>query len=151
MYQQLSKSLEEISQMIKETPCAGRKEVEEYHSKIINILDSGNIVEVPSIEHRNLHQQIWIAGFMVHNGCKDFNDAFLRFNKEEIQNGKDREFKTQRTRFDIWYDKKYIDSYIEQNSRRYNWAVQVQKQAEEEASKIVEKPLSELIVEICGE
>ena len=53
-------TISEIETLIKETPKGFKEEIEAYHSRLIQLIDSGVIVQVPDISHRNLHQMIWI-------------------------------------------------------------------------------------------
>lgn len=87
----------EIGRLIENTPLAGIEDVRRYHETIIKRLDSGEIIEVPSQIHFNLHQLVWIEGHKVYNQFNDGNAATISF----LTNG---EYK----RFNAWYAHKYI-------------------------------------------
>jgi len=93
----LDEEKNEIFIMIRNTPRVGLDVVSKYHEEIIKKLDCGEIISVPSSEHRNLHQQIWMKGHEIYNAQLNEQTARLNFVKNE-----------QRERFDLWYAKTYI-------------------------------------------
>lgn len=113
-----------LEYQIKTTPRAPRNYVENYHLDIIKELDSGKIIQVPSIPHRNLHQLIWIEGHNVYDGFSDKRKATLDFlfgADKMINQG------NQRIRFDIWYAKTYClnaerkDNWIKETILKADW------------------------------
>lgn len=113
-----------LEEKIKATPRAPRHYVETHHFDIINELDFGGIIPVPSIHHRNLHQLVWIKGHEVYDNFSDEGKATLDF-----LFGKDSLLKEgeQRIRFDIWYARKYClnaerdDDWIRETVLKADW------------------------------
>jgi len=116
-------SISDMESLIKDTPRALEEEIKAYHSRLIQMIDCGAIVKVPDISHRNLHQMIWVAAFMVYNNHHDFQTAFIHFFSEE-GNGHSGEFQSQRNRFNFWYDKTYLKPFLEKEDPRYKWAAE---------------------------
>ena len=137
----------EISDLIRATPRDIEEKVRNYHAEIIKRLDSGAIITVPSLEHRNFHQEMWIFSFMIYNGYESFNEAVIHFFTEESRGDKG-EFGSQKTRFGIWYDKTYIKPYLAKTSEQYRWAQVVDNVTAQESDKILHKPLDEVVVRV---
>lgn len=113
-----------LEEQIKATPKAPKNYVEAYHLDIIKELDSGRIISVPSMPHRNLHQMIWIEGHNVYDGFSDERKATLDFlfGADKTINQGD-----QRIRFDIWYARTYClnaekdDDWIKEIVSKADW------------------------------
>lgn len=137
----------EIAQLIKDTPRASKSEVDSYHKLIIQRLDYRNILSVPSIEHRQLHQQIWLISFIVYNEYKDANMAYIDFLTKPTKD-KNGEYPSERVRFDIHYDKFYIQPYLEREEKRMKWAKQTDAKVREDVQNDIHKPLEEVVIAI---
>lgn len=139
-------TISEIETLIKETPRGFKEEIEAYHSRLIQMIDSGVIVQVPDISHRNLHQMIWVAAFMVYNNHPDFQTAFAHFFTEEA-NGYHGKFQSQRNRFNIWYDKTYIKPFLEKDLR-YRWAADTLRADESLSKNDLHMPIEKAFSEV---
>jgi hypothetical protein len=120
-----------IDGMLSETPRADSEEVSKYHDEIINLLDSGDIISIPSEMHRNLHQKMWMIGYMIYNHIQDRNKASFEFiNSSEREN------------FDIWYAYNYILS-----KRLNEWELSVVQNASKECMKLYRHPLEQVTID----
>lgn len=149
------RTIDDIANAIKNTPWASKDEVERYHGTIKKIMDSGNIVLVPSQAHRNLHQEMWLNGHGVYNGYHDSNEAFKSFggldanvsnNLKEIE------------RFGAWYFQTYLLSFIKENldlfcrgenlSPTFWWAIDTMRSADKQIYASTHKHLNEISIAI---
>ena len=119
-----------INEMILDTPHSSRQKVEKYHSDIIECLDAGTIITVPSQMHRNLHQAMWVKAHEIYNNLLD-NLVVLNGFEE---NGN-------RKRFDIWYARVYI---LEKKLNA--WELKTLIDAAEESIELYKHPLEELVI-----
>ena len=123
----LSIEKEQISQLITETPRSDKGEVMRYHKRIIQRIDSGKIIPIPSEIHRSLHQLIWIEGYKVYNQIYDSNKGSMEFIHS-----------SQRGRFDMWYAHNYILSKLTP------WERDVVADASKTCLKKYQHPIEEL-------
>ena len=137
----------EIAQLIRDTPFGPKYQVDSYHKPIIQRLDSEYIIPVPSIEHRQLHQQIWLQSFTVYNGYKDANSAYIDFLTKPTKD-KNGEYPSERIRFDIYYDKHYIQPFLEMTEKRIKWARDTDARAREDTFRGLNRNLEEIAVAI---
>jgi|SRR3989338_1464592 len=138
-------SIEDFSKIIKDTPRESKENVDAYHCRIIQLIDYSNLFKIPSMEHRNLHQQIWLSAFMVFNNYPNFNEAFLSFMKEEGR-GYRGKFESQRNRFNVWYDGKYIQPFL--NSSEYKWIMKIHEEDERLSKEVLHTSLDDAFLEI---
>jgi len=137
--------MEDFFRVIKATPRRSKEDVDAYHSRIIQLVDYSKLFKVPSMEHRNIHQQIWLSAFMVFNDYQDFNEAFLYFMKEEGR-GYMGKFKSQRNRFNVWYDGNYIQPFL--NSPEYRWAMRMHEEDERLSEDILHRSIDDAYSDI---
>ncbi len=137
----------EIAQMIKDTPIASKYEVDLYHKLIIQRLDSEKIIPVPSIDHRQAHQQIWLMAFTIYNNYPDTNSAFMDFLTKPARD-KNGEYTCERERFDIHYDKFYIEPYLGREDQRLKWAKDTDIKIRIDVQNGLHKSLEEVAVAI---
>ncbi len=124
----LSEKIRELSLKIANTPRDSRDVVEKYHTQIILELDSEDIISVPSPEHRNLHQTLWMNGYGIYNQLP-LLDAPLNFVESE-----------QRERFDVWYVVTYI-----LKRKLTDWECSLVQGAARESLHLYHHPLEELL------
>jgi hypothetical protein len=124
----INREIVEISDLIKKTP-ASAKNMGAYHNKIIDRLDSGRILYVPSEPHRQLHQMMWMIGHQICENMKEEDEACLAFVTSP-----------HRERFDIWYAKKYI-----LEKKLNEWELRMVEEASRECLLRYKHPIEEIL------
>lgn len=137
----------EIAQLILDTPRADKSEVNNYHKPIIQRIDSGRIIPVPSVHHRDLHQQIWLMSFTIYNRYPDTNSAYIDYLTKPTRD-RNGEYPSERARFDIHYDKFYIQPYLENEAKRFKWAIDTDDKVRRDVSQDLRVRLEEIAVAI---
>jgi hypothetical protein len=140
---ELPKTIEEFAKLIVATPSEDKRGVEDYHSRLIQLLDYSGVFEVPSFLHRMLHQQIWVSAFQIYNGYPNFTDASINFVREGSRGGSE-EFKTQRNRFNFWYEQEYLLPFEREGN---DWAKSVVESDEELSREVFGVPLKDVYVD----
>ncbi|MBS3142506.1 hypothetical protein J4464_03920 [Candidatus Woesearchaeota archaeon] len=116
---------DDLQVLIFNTPNDGRAFVERYHSSVIDRLDSGSVIPVPSRMHRDLHQLMWIMGMKIYRGLASRSEAARLYMEEH-----------QRERFDVWYVQKYVLS-----RKLTPWEMSLLRAAQQEAMEFYKHPL----------
>lgn len=137
----------EISQLIKDTPRSHKEEVEVYHKEIIKRLDSNEIISVPSLPHRQLHQQIWLMSFTIYNKYFDTNSAYIDFLTKSTRD-KNGEYPCERVRFDVYYDQFYITPYLKREEQRIAWAKDTDRKVREDVTNGLHKNLEDVFITV---
>jgi len=145
--EEIDKERIEISDLIRATPKDAEEKVRNYHSEIVKRLDNGVIITVPSLDHRNLHQEMWIVSFMIYNNYDNQQKAFVDFLNKPIR-WPEGQVEPERLRFDIFYEKNYIQPYLAKTSKQYKWASRVDETTQKEVDSIFHKSLNDVTVEI---
>lgn len=129
-----------IADSIKNTPCAPKCEIDQYHAQIKAELDSGILIPKPSVLHRNLHQEMWITAHKVYEGYGDTSIACLDF-----FNGRNSSI-SEMIRFNVWYAKEYLVPEICQID---SWARDTRQRAEEESMNYFGRNLDSVEIKVA--
>lgn len=141
---EINREYRAILQDILSTPHSARQEVQAYHSRIKERLDSGEVIPVPGYEHRLLHENMWVVGDEIYNAL----DYIAASDKDfcELIEGEDHKGhakpKLQGARFIVWYAQNFLHGELD------DWALAVKTDAERVAQEFFGKPLAEVVIEI---
>ena len=147
---ELGNEVFEISKLIRDTPKADKPIVDDYHKEIIQRIDHNKIIVIPSMEHRQLHQQIWLMSFTIYNSYSDINKACIDFMSKPTKDKKG-EYPSERVRFDIYYDKFYVKPHLEsleKEEKRIKWAKDIDANIRKDTEREMHKSLEEVTISI---